>query len=151
MDDLISLDLNAAANAGAWMEVVHPVSAMPIGLRIKLVGTDSDRFRAIIEQQQRERLDAVRAQQPMPADPTVAQRERELQTLAACTVAWEGYDAKADHPVTHGAGDPHLLMAGEKLPCTPEAARRVYGHPGMRWLRDQAENFVGTRANFLRP
>jgi len=151
MDDLISLDLNAAANAGAWMEVVHPVTARPIGLRIKLVGTDSDRFRAAIDQQQRERLEAVRAQQPMAADPAAQQRERELQTLAACTVAWEGYDAKVQPAVQAGAGDPHLLMGGERLPCTPEAVRKVYSHPGMRWLRDQAENFVGTRANFLRP
>jgi hypothetical protein len=36
-------------------------------------------------------------------------------------------------------------------PFTAENAREIYGLPGLQWIREQVEAWVGTRANFWRP
>lgn len=53
-----------------------------------------------------------------------------LEVTVTCTVAWEG-----------------IIVDGERLECTPENARRVYKR--FAWIREQVDQFITTRRNFL--
>jgi hypothetical protein len=54
-----------------------------------------------------------------------------LETLAACTLGWSGF-----------------VLNGQEPECTPENARRLYEQ--MPWLREQAQEFISERSNFLK-
>lgn len=60
-----------------------------------------------------------------------AQTERDtVAVLAKCTVDWTG-----------------IVVDGESLPCTEDNANKLYER--FSWLRDQVEDFVNDRSNFL--
>jgi hypothetical protein len=40
---------------------------------------------------------------------------------------------------------------GEPIPFSSDNARRLYDNPGARHIRDQVDEFVSNRANFLQP
>jgi len=127
--DLANLDLKAGANAGAWIDIEHPVTRDPLGIRIKVLGRDSDAFAEIEEKRQREALEAAK-QRKKPADPIAAAKELAEAVLVSCTVAWEGVE-----------------LDGVELDCTPANVKAVYYR--FAWLRDQVDVAIGTRANFL--
>lgn len=127
--DLAQLDLTAAANAGAWVDMLHPVTGNALGIRIKVLGKDSDAFRELEEKHQREAIEAAKLRK-RPADPIAAAKEHGEAMLVACTVAWEGVE-----------------LDGVALECTPANVKAVYHRFG--WLRDQVDLAIGSRANFL--
>ena len=58
--------------------------------------------------------------------------EDSIETLADCTVSWDG-----------------IMVDGECPECNRENAAKLYSR--FPWLREQADTFVATRSNFLKP
>lgn len=62
-------------------------------------------------------------------------REDALATVCAAVTGWTD----------------NVEFEGKKLEFSPANARRLFGHPPLRWLRQQLEQFITDRANFTKP
>jgi len=124
--DLAKLDTLSPANEGVWMELEHPVTGEPLGIKIKVAGVDSDYYRKEMRRQQNKRLKkGIR---------TISAEELEnevIELLVACTLDWEGIEYE-----------------GKVLECNKENARMIYKK--FPWIREQVDNFINDRANFLK-
>lgn len=131
----MSIDLGQfeTDNEGEWLEILHPVDGTVIrdedgkALRVCLVGKDSEDYRkaqrAITERRLRSRSKANRM--------NARGLEREaVEVLVAVTKDWEGFGEN-----------------GAVLECTPENVRKAY--TDHIWLREQVDEFVDDRANFM--
>lgn len=128
--DLSNFDTTAAAQAGAKLELKAP-NGDPLlqddgaPVTITLLGRDSDVWRRA-ERAALDRRVNTRKKTVQSAD-----LERDaLEALVAVTVGWSG-----------------IVLDGNALDCTPPNVRRVYER--FRWVREQVDEFVGDRANFL--
>lgn len=139
--DLSAIDTKAAAEAGAVMELKHPAtgdvirkpetSDTPAGqdpppVTMTLAGQDSERHK-------RARNAAVtkRLARRNPGKITGEDADAEnLDVLVACVISWDG-----------------IVDNGEPLDCTAKNVRRIFEkYP---WAREQAEQFIADRANYL--
>lgn len=141
---LASLNIATTANRGAVMNVLHPNDRTPLKqadgseITITLLGRDSDEFiKADRAARKAIREALVRRTPYAPADEDRAAD----QTLAACTVAWSGIPAGWLEP--GGTSE-------EPAPFSAENAAKLYGNPGVRWLREQVDEFIAARANFMK-
>lgn len=131
--DLSELDSVKAAEQGAAMELLHPVSKAPLKqadgtpITITLAGTDSDRFRKAEREKANRRLNAT-TRKPLDVDTFKADG---IDLLVACTITWSG-----------------IKVAGELLDCTPANAARVYKE--FPWIKEQVDAFAAERSNFLK-
>jgi hypothetical protein len=129
--DLSTLDTTAVSETGAKMEVTHPVSgALLAGTSIVLAGQDSDRYRAMDRKISNKRLAQSGNGQRLKLTAESLEADN-LNKLVACTISWEG-----------------IAFGGSPKECTPENVREAYTR--LPWLREQAETFIGDRANFLK-
>jgi len=124
--DLGSLDVVAASNKGAVLEVLHPTTFAKLGIKITLVGSDSDRFKNFRREKQNKRL-LETLSLTLSAEEI---EEQNLELLATCTLGWDT-----------------MPVDGVDLPFTIENAKKVYSR--FPWLREQVDRFIGTRANFI--
>jgi len=125
--DLSTLDVKAVAEEGATLEVRHPVTGNLIdGMSVKVLGTDSATYRNAVKARIRR---AANQRKKQDFDPDKAERDA-LELLADLTVGWDGVE-----------------LDGEPLKCTRENCIMVYGR--FPWLREQVDEFVADRANFL--
>lgn len=129
--DLAELDTVSLAEAGAVMQVRHPVTDAPLAtadghaLTLTLAGRDSERYRRLERAATNRRLKSARR-----GTVTAEEIEAEaLDMLVGCTLAWSG-----------------IVIDGQALDCTPENVRRAYTR--LPWLREQADAFVADRGNF---
>ena len=141
---LANLNTASAANRGAEMTVLHPVDRVPLKqedgshVTMTLLGRDSDEF---ISAERRARKAAREAAtKRLPYSPADEDRQGD-SALAAATVSWNGIPAGWLEP---GGTDE------TPVPFSPENAIKLYGNPGVRWLRDQVDEFIGDRANLLK-
>jgi len=131
----MSIDLGQfeIGTEGEWLELLHPVTGQVIrddddnAMRVRLVGKDSKEYRkaqrAITERRLKSRSRANR----FDAD-GIEQEATDL--LVACTVGWEGF-----------AED------GKDLEFNKANIRKVYtNYP---WIREQVDEFVDDRGNFM--
>lgn len=95
-------------------------------ITITLLGSDS----AVYRKAQNKNLNRRLAKRNVKLSAEELQAES-IETLAACTVAWSGFFDKAGQPIA----------------CNAEAARALYTR--FSAIREQADNFVNDRANFL--
>lgn len=124
--DLKTLDIASPANEGVWMELEHPVTGEPLGIKIKLAGVDSDYYKKEIRRQQNKRL--KKGIRNIKAE----ELENEaIELLVACTLAWENVEYN-----------------GEALECKPENVRKIYKE--FPWIREQVDSFINDRANFVK-
>ena len=125
MATLKQFDTRTGANAGVDVELRFIGSGAPSGAFIRVLGTDSDVFRAMQLERARESLD--RETKGLP-DWTAEERdERGVQSLAACTVGWRGLDDIGEF--------------------TLKAAADLYRkYPA---IREQINVAIADRANFL--
>ena len=125
MFDFSKLDLSASAEQGATLQVRHPVSGIELeGVTIKVVGTDSKRFRDILKNKAREQMN----RKNKPIDLQKAEKES-IEMLAACTLGWTG-----------------ISEGGTELQFSTENAIMMYKK--YLWLREQVDEFMNDRANF---
>ncbi|CAB5220410.1 hypothetical protein UFOVP233_69 [uncultured Caudovirales phage] len=103
-------------------------------VKIKLLGPDSTKYRALSRAQVRKRLSRMAAAgTPADSDDYAAEDEAStLSVLAACTVDWTGI----------------MTTKGEAIPCTPETALALY--TGFPAIRDQVDYFMAQRGNFTK-
>ena len=133
--DLSKFDTSKTADDGVKMQLRDPKDESVVieGMSITVAGLDSARYREAERKQTDFRLEQSRVA-GRPGKMTTAGIEADrINLLVACTIAWEGFD-----------------LDGKPLECTPENARKVYSNPGLRWIREQVDRFVGDRANFLK-
>lgn len=133
--DISNFDVNAAANRGAKLEIKAPDGSMLMQadgktpVTITLLGMDSDKFT--------ERKNATinkRIQQGARLKITAQSAQDDgNRTLAACTVAWDG-----------------IVLDGETLECTFDNAVKLYSDKRFPWLREQVDEFIAERENFLK-
>lgn len=138
--DLLSLDVSATANDGRDLVLKHPVDRTPLSdatgkpVTITLLGRDSDTFIKAERIIRNKRMDLLKKGGKFSA----AEEDQEaVETLARCTVGWSG--------VPQGWVDG--TANADAAEFSYAAAVKLYGR--MRWVREQVDEFVGTRENFL--
>jgi len=124
--DLKNLNVVDVANQGEWLELEHPVTGEPLGVRIKLAGIDSDYYKKEMRRQQNRRLKkGIR---------NISAEELEAETislLVACTLEWENVE-----------------YDGTPLECNAENVRKIYKE--FSWIREQVDVFINNRGNFIK-
>lgn len=127
----LALDVDTAGR----MTVVHPITRQPLRdadgkeAYIDLFSSDSAQARLHQRAVSRRRL-AMRGRAKL----TVEELEAEaIEFLGALTAGWFLLD-----------------LEGKPLGVefTPDNARELYGIAAIAWLRDQADEYIGDRANF---
>lgn len=148
--DLGKLDSISAANQGFEIQLYHPGSKEDLGIFITVLGKDSDAHRKLFQAQQRRRVEkmtkggGVRIAGGLA--PEVLEQEAN-DLLAVCTKSWRTSEADKDDPKLEHV-KPVLLLNGEELACTRENAVRVYRE--YPWIKEQVDDAVNDRANFLK-
>ena len=145
-------DLNAAAASETIfdLELKHPTTDAPLGLFIQVLGSQSDRVRAVANKQSNalinESFTAQRRGKNAPITVETSQL-RAAELAAAATVGWyEQQPAKAGEKPKREEG----LPFGEKrLMFSEEEAVRLYSDPAYSWLAKQVDEAVGDLSNFL--
>ena len=124
--DLSSLDSAARADDGAALHIVHPATNVELGITIQLAGIDSAvHRRAVAAAANRRAKGGFRKQITLERV-----QEENIETLAACTLAWEG-----------------VRIDGKDIAFSHAAAVSLYTR--FPWLREQVEEFISDRANYL--
>ena len=123
--DFTKLDFATKAEEGAVMQVKNPLTGEALGATITLIGTDSKAFRDLAKQ----RATAALKRTKEELENYDSDDEMSLM-LSKCTLAWSG--------VEEGV---------EAVEFSQENALMMYRK--YRWLRDQVDQFIGDRANFL--
>jgi hypothetical protein len=123
------------------MQLLHPADRTPLNdadgkpVTITLLGRDSDVFLKAERIIRNKRMDLLKKGGKFSA---AEEDEEACETLARCTKAWSGIptgwiDGKADPAPAE---------------CTFSNAAKLYGR--MRWVREQVDEFIGSRENFLK-
>ena len=126
--DLAKYDVVSAAEEGATLTLRDPVSDVPFeGSTITVLGTDSKLYRDAVKAKLNSRLN-----QKKSAKVDMDQEERKsIELLARMTVGWTG-----------------IARNGSEVDCTFENAVAVYRE--FPWIKEQVDEFVSDRSNFLR-
>ena len=135
MFDLPSLDTRTLASKGVRLDLVRP-DGLPVLNRageqvwLLLLGTDSDEFRRA---QRATLVETVTdtSNQKLTDESLDKADERALDVLIAATVAWGGV----------------VDTGGKPVPRTTENVRAFF--KAFPSAKEQADRFVGNRANFL--
>lgn len=138
--DIGSLDTVAACNAGAEIELRHPVTAAPLGVYINILGRDSEAFREHTRQSINERIrrDAVALKRGKDTEVRTLEQSRDenIDLLVVCTMGWRTGDKKV------------MIVKGEELPFNVPNAKRIYGT--VPWIYEQINEAIGDLANFMK-
>ena len=132
--DLGNLDTVAVSEKGATLYLTHPDTGEPLHcddgtpMTIEVLGMDSKTYRNKVDSLQNKRWSSGRMRMTAQRNEVDA-----VEILASCTITW------------------NIQLRGNKVEPSPDNYRQVYKNPGLRWLRDQVDNFMGDRANFLPP
>jgi len=123
--DLSQFDTKKTSEEGVWVEIENPIDGEPLGIHFKILGSDSE----VYNKQIRKNKDKM-MKQGMRNIKSENLEVEEIELLVACTVDWD-----------------NIVDNGEKLECTKENVRYVYkNYP---WIKDQVDDFIGDRSNFL--
>lgn len=135
--NLAALSPTSISDTGFPVVVLHPTTNLPMGITVTVCGSDSATFKKIQRRQLNSRMERQVRNRKNKSFVTAEELEAEgLDLLVGCTKAW------------HTGDRPELEMeVGEWLPCTPENVRRVYEE--LPWLKEQIDQEIGDRTNFL--
>lgn len=112
------------------IELRHPVSKVGLGMFITIVGKDSDPFQAAQRARMNTRLHE--AKKSGANTPSAEQIDEEnLTLLCKCVINWRT-----------------LILGGEEFPYTPENVRKLLTE--YPWVREQIDEEVGDRGNFIK-
>lgn len=116
----------------APVEIKNPSTGESIGVTITVAGPEHPQRKAIEFAKQRKlRAQLQKTGKIELGDPADDELDT-IETLAICTLAWSG--------VTEGGVD---------VPCTKEAALKLYSTDGLAWLRAQVLAAMGERERFI--
>jgi hypothetical protein len=134
----MALNINAVrtvkADEGAVMQVVDSKTEEVIpGVTITLLGQDSKVYRKIQLARSQAILNrAAKGKKGVDLD-AEKMADDTIDDLVKLTVTWTGFEED-----------------GKPLDATPENFARIYGDPGLSWLKEQVQEFVADRTNFFR-
>lgn len=138
--DLASIDTVAACNAGADVELLHPVTREPLGIFWRVLGRDSDVFKAHVNKNvnAKMRRAMLAKKRGRDAEPTTAEEAEAdaIELLVACSAGWRTGDM------------PTIEFKGSPLAFDENNARRVL--TALPWIRSQVDEAVGDLENFMR-
>lgn len=139
--DLLSLDVSPTANEGRALHLLHPAERTPLfgadkgPVTITLLGKDSDVFIKAERIIRNKRMEAMKK----GGKHSAAEEDQEAwETLARCTTGWQG--------IPQGWID----GTADASPAEFSYASAVKLYQRMRWVKEQVDEFVGTRENFLK-
>lgn len=129
------MDLNnlkpVKADDGALLELRHPETEDVIeGMTITLLGQDSAVYRKIQLSKQQAALARISKGKRAVELDAEKMGEDSIDDLVKLTTGWSGF-----------------TLDGKELPATPENVRKVYSE--WAWIKEQAQEFVASRANFF--
>lgn len=130
--DLSELDTAKASNDGFDVSLYHPGTNADLGIKIRVLGKDSDEFRKVSNAQNKRRMDRMSRggfRNPTPSPEELEQNGIEL--LAACTVGWSG-----------------VVLDGKSLAFSKDNAKALYSR--FPWIKEQVDAAIGDRANFIK-
>lgn len=154
--DLDALNTTNASNAGAEIQLLHPVTSAPTGIFITLLGKDSDVFRDHMKERvnQRVRKEAFAARRNKQLDPMTAEQTEQdaIELLALCTLGWrsttpEKKDAHGN-TIAPATEQPIIRHKGEDLAFNANNAMRIYRE--LIWVRRQVDEAIGDLENFMK-
>lgn len=134
MIDLKNLSVDPD-NQTATLQVTHPVTFEPITddegnqVTIFLHGPDSAELKQVRRKWQNKQLNDSMKRRKMNISAEQLESQA-LEILITATKDWQ-----------------HLAFEGEELPCTPANVRKIY--TSLPWLKDQVDEFINERSNFL--
>lgn len=145
-------DLNAAAASETVfdLELRHPTTDAPLGLFIQVLGSQSEKVRAVSNRQSnaiiKDNFKSQRAGKE-PAITVETSQKRQAELAAAATVGWYSQEpAKAGEKPKREDG---LPFGDKRLIFSEDEAVRLYNDPAYSWLVKQVDDAVGDLANFL--
>jgi hypothetical protein len=129
--DLASIDVVKDSNTGASIDLYHPTSGADLGIKIHIIGRDSDKFRETQAAQGRKRL-AKMKKTGFQTNGLQADTESDgIELLAHCTTGWEG-----------------MVMGGKAVPFSFDNAVAIYtSHP---WIKEQVDAAIADRSLFTK-
>ncbi|NTX09025.1 hypothetical protein [Myxococcus sp. CA040A] len=130
MNGLTGFDLSSLQHRDtATVDIRHPLSAKPLGIRVEVASADSSFVREV----ERELRDQAMARYQLNRGAALTAKEAEaeaLELLVRRTVSWSG-----------------VLEHSTVMDCTPDNVRRLYtAYP---WLRRQVDEACADRARFF--
>lgn len=130
--DLATIDTVKGANEGFDVEIYHPGTNEDLGIKIHVLGKDSDEFQKVSRAQTKKRLAKLnKGGFRAGSIPTEEIEQDGLELLAACTVSWSG-----------------VVIGGKEVTCSRESAVELYER--FPWIREQVDTAIGDRANFIK-
>ena len=131
----MTFDVGAIEEASSYtLEPVFP-NGEKMGVSITVIGLDHEKAQTHQRRKQDRRL--AQMQKKNKKALTSAELEEDAtELLAVCTLSWEG-----------------VTLNGEPMECTFENAKWLYAQtqdPRIAELREQVDQCIGDRANFLR-
>ena len=134
--DLSTLDTTSACDKGSKIELHHPVSNVPLGMFITLIGKDSKEFRDYTRDKTNTRLRKDAMAQKRGKDPeirTVEAIEAEnIELLVLCTKGWRGF----------------IDDDGNEVPFNVQNA--IFMYKNFPDIYDSVNSAVGDLDNFLK-
>jgi hypothetical protein len=121
------------ANEGAELEL-RDLAGNPTGIFINLVSADSGGYQEFIRKFQNRRLQHRRGGMPSIEEIDA------MNLQALCKAAMKGWRTGEKPTIEYG---------DEVLEFTPENAMRIFGDQELRDLREQCQEFIDNRSNFL--
>jgi len=141
--NLSDLNLSDEADHGSKMSVLHPVNRTPLiaadgePVTLTLVGTESDIYINTVNKNRDDNIEELRRRAKFSS---AADDYKGAKLLAKCTLGWHGIpkgwlDGSKDEDVAEFSYDNAVML---------------YNNRGVRWLREQADEYIADRSNFLK-
>lgn len=120
------------ADEGVSMQLLDPVTEEPIeGTTITLLGQDSAKYEKMTLRRSQAVLNRISKGKKGVDLKAEEVRDNSIDDLVELTVDWTGFEEN-----------------GKPLKCTPKTSRKIYTE--IKWIREQALEFVADRSNFFR-
>jgi hypothetical protein len=138
--DLSAFDTVSGSSRGAEVQLTDLKTGAPMDVFIKVLGTDSEEWRAVDNEWRNRRLKiAFKAQRSAVRDADILTAEQSIaqgiRMLTAVTVGWRTGDTQT------------ISYRGEELACNPINVERIYTE--LPAVRQQVDEFIGDIANFI--
>lgn len=124
--DIELFDYETKAEAGFWVDLLHPVTVQPTGIRFNVVGMDSKTYESAAS-------DFNRELSQIEADTKLSKEQKEEAKLEAscklwtrCTLGWEG-----------------LNENGKEMPFNTKDCHRIYRK--YKGAREQIDKAIASR------
>lgn len=128
-------DIAGIKSTDEIVDLLHPGTKEPIGLRITVMSVNDDRMKRIRDRIANDGLKREAKGRNWKADEI---RDNRIELLVSATLEWEWYTPEGGEPGSFN---------GEQLEFNMKNARTVYE---LWWVRDQIEEKVGDTEAFFR-